>query len=350
MIDHYKVFLNVSSHSKNKFICKYLIPFLRKNVQSDYWIERHVEILPVIDIYVIRKRSYKNEFPYLKSFKILLNDFKESLTLSDRMPNNVYINRKNDIRKMNRLKRIHRLPQNFSIMAECISFVKRKGEYTYAEEPMIYNDTFRLSERLYEDTYLYLYNHPQQEMLFIFGLFYFSAKNLDKTGIGLGYRSYQSHVLGFLSYKKENMDGYKNYFEEYYKVNHAILLSFYKLIKNMNSALTDDIELLALIRRWKNVLDKTYEKLFYVQRDITLSLVHAIRREIAQAKFRGYSQFHKVVFDKRHKSMFSTKEFCAYRMLVNFTYLILPNLGLSSRKRVQGGYILVKIMQETEDK
>lgn len=345
--------MNLPSRVKASFICKCLIPYLREKELSDYWIERRVEVLPVIHVYITKNMKFNEAVSktpsHLGPLKSIIKKFVNNLSEEEKKEKEVYLKYNNEIRRMNRLERLQRMPENLSVTFEELQYVKRSGEYTYAEEPMIFNDTFKLLEALYEDTYLYLFNHSNQEILFILGLFYFSSKNLDRTGVGKGYRSYQSHVLGFLNYKKANMENYKEYFEDYYRKNITTLLEFYRIIDDNKTLNKSKSQIVVLLKRWKQVLDEMYQKLFYVQQDINLSTIRTIKKKISRHKFRKISQFHNTVFDKDHKSMFETKEFNAYRMLVNFTYLILPNLGISSRKRVQGGYILVKIAQMKEE-
>lgn len=355
MIEHYKIYMNLPSRVKDSFICKCLIPYLREKEFSNYWIERRVEMLPVIHIYITKNKRTNETISkapsHLEPLKSIIKEFVNDLSEEEKEEKEVYVKYNNEIRKMNRLGRLQRMPKNLSVTFEELQYVKRSGEYTYAEEPMIFNDTFKRLENLYEDTYLYLFNHRNQEILFILGLFYFSSKNLDRTGIGKGYRSYQSHVLGFLSYKKADMESYKKYFEDYYRKNITDLLKFYRMIADNKTFCKSNLKIIVLLKRWKQALDEMYQKLFYVQQDnnLSISIVETIKSKIARHKFRKISQFHNIVFDKNHKFMFDTKEFNAYRMLVNFTYLILPNLGISSRKRVQVGYILVKIAQKEEE-
>lgn len=355
MILHYKLFINLSREAKRRFITEHLIPFLRDEVQDEYFFTRSVELHPVILLYVRPELAPRQELKrrglsFRRSLQNLLDTYIDGLSAEERRQNDVYVKHHRDLERMNQLKKIRRdEPENLSVQFELLEFIERRGEFTFPEEPEIYNDTFFRTQQLMEDTTLYLTAKPQDEMILLLGMFYFSSKELDKADGGAGYLSYQSHVLGFLNYKKANVSDYARLFDHYYTVNAEV---FDEVLDFFQSERFEDTDqpLMVLIRRWRDQFHEMYERLISIQRSATVSVHEAVKINMAHYKFRGISSFHDVAFDRKNRDYFWTKPFMAYRMLVNFVYLQLPRMGLSSRKRVQAGYILVRSVNHNEGK
>jgi len=231
-----------------------------------------------------------------------------------------------------------------------MEFIERYGEYTYIEEKELYTEFFFSTQRLMEDTFLYLRSKGKAlEVPMLMCMFLVVSQQLDNTGVGRGYLSFKSHLLGFLNYKNKDIEKYKIMFEKNFQVREKVLDQLCNVIQNktlLEEAAEKD-PFLEIVLRWNNYMEEMYDKLLPIQKlPSKVSYKQAIQTKLAHRRFRKMSSFHNKVFSEKNRDFFKVDEFRAYRMLVNFIYLILPNMGMSSRKRVEASYMLVATMEK----
>lgn len=167
---------------------------------------------------------------------------------------------------------------------------------------------------------------------------------LDKTGIGYGYLSFKSHLLGFLSYRHKDMGKYKKMFQDKFTEMAETLSSFGGFIENnFKGEVPEQIpeEIIEICREWESLYSNMYQELLTAENETNTNKAFSISLSMQRRRFRSLSSFHKAAFSNANKDFFKKKEFQAYRMLVNFVYLLLPAMGLNSRKRVEASYLLV---------
>lgn len=92
---------------------------------------------------------------------------------------------------------------------------------------------------------------------------------------------------------------------------------------------------------WESLYSNMYQELLTAENETNTNKAFSISLSMQHRRFRSLSSFHKAAFSNANKDFFKKKEFQAYRMLVNFVYLLLPAMGLNSRKRVEASYLLV---------
>lgn len=100
-------------------------------------------------------------------------------------------------------------------------------------------------------------------------------------------------------------------------------------------------EIIEICREWESLYSNMYQELLTAENETNTNKAFSISLSMQHRRFRSLSSFHKAAFSNANKDFFKKKEFQAYRMLVNFVYLLLPAMGLNSRKRVEASYLLV---------
>ncbi len=349
MIYTIKFHINIKSEKKNEFIIDELIPFCRSYLKESYYFSRNIEVGPVINLYI---ETNKEKIVYY--YNIILKRFNEFLMLlsdSDIESNEVYYQQEASIRRVNGLRK-QAQKENLTVEFHELETIARNGEYTYQEEKSLFTKYFMKVQSTMEDSFLYMQDKGSiHEMIMLVCMFQVVSQQLDKTGIGRGYLSFKSHLIGFLSNKRKGVDEYGKLFELHYqKLNDPIRL----LREITNHAINTEIEIhndkcIELMIRWNHYFAQLYEELIRIQQlKEPRSFYMNMRKFINYYNFRKISAFHKEVFAKNNMDFFNSYEFRAYRMLVNFTYLLLPNMGLNSRKRVEASYMLVKSIEEDE--
>ena len=344
---HIKMGVNISSKAKNEFVTNKLIPFLEVVVQENYYFTRGISVIPVIDLFI---KTTEERMTYIYSkLQQLFDQFVESLDETDIQENIFYVNNQRNIRKVNGYK-VRRNIDNLAIDYMKIDTIERYGEYNHTGDKEIYTEYFFACQHLLERSIKYLYcKEEEHQLLLLFGMFYCASKQLDKTGIGRGYLSFKSHLLGFLNYKHKDMYQYKVIFEKKYEELENVLKEMIKCLEGQKVSWDSAMlykEMIELIRLWEDLFAQLYDRLLQEELTSENAKKNKIKLWIQHMKFRKLSDFHNKVFSNKNRSFFEQDEFQAYRMLVNFVYLLLPAMGLSSRKRVEASYFLVSALEK----
>lgn len=339
--------VNISRKAKTEFITNKLIPFLESTVQDNYYFTRGISVIPVIDLFI---KTTEERITYIYSkLQQMFDQFICGLNESDIQENNFYIDNQADIRKVNGYK-VRKDIDNLTIDYMKIDTIERYGEYNHPGDKEIYTEYFFTCQPLLERNIKYLYGRDEdQQLLLLFGLFYCASKQLDKTGIGRGYLSFKSHLLGFLSYKHKDMDKYKLMFKKKCEELADVLDEMINRMEGQDISQGSEVvsnELFELLTLWEDLFAQMYERLLQEELTSKDTNKNSIKLWIQHMKFRKLSEFHNEVFSNKNRSFFEKDEFQAYRMLVNFVYLLLPAMGLSSRKRVEASYFLVSISEK----
>lgn len=338
-----KFAVNISSNAKNIFVTKWLIPFLNSNVETEYYFTRSVEIIPVINLY-IKTSEVMITYIYSKMQK-LFNDFIFSLNSDDRQSNSFYIKNQKDISRINGFQKKDMI-DNLNISCKKIDKIERYGEYNNEIDKEIFTEFFFKGQKILEKSIDYLYEKDEDaELVFLYGLFLAVSKQLDNTGVGHGYLSFKSHLLGFLNYKHKDIDKYKILFEKrYVNLKSQIIEIRDILMSEEDEEQLNDV--IKILKKWKDLFEEMYGKLLEAEnKEANQSLLYKIRLGMRHREFKKLSGFHDKAFSNKNRDFFKLKEFQAYRMLVNFTYQLLPAMGLNSRKRVEASYLLVTLFE-----
>lgn len=348
-----KVHINLPSSVKNNFIRNRLIPFCNEKLgEIPYYFSRNIEFGPVINLYV---QCSEKEITYFYSeLYNQFNQFLEALTGDEQIANNVYIERYRDLKKMNGIKN-KKQQDNLTIMFYKLDTIERHGEYGSELEKEIFTEYFFKSQNVVEKT-IRFFNEAQEQVRLntILGLFTACAQVLDNTGIGQGYLSFKSHLLGFLSYKHKDMPKYERYFENNFTKNERTYREIVDIVRhNLRlNELAKEQTLFEIIYAWKQIYTSMYEDMLRIIKENPpkKNLLMTFNKSYRAAQFRSISPFHKKAFASNNRSFFESLEFQAYRMVVNYVYQTLPTLGVNSRKRVEMSYVLVHSMESVVKK
>ncbi|MGN0396186.1 MAG: hypothetical protein ACI4EF_12550 [Coprococcus sp.] len=341
-----KMGINISNRAKNEFVVKWMIPFFESSVKDKYYFTRSVNLIPVINVYI---DSSESMITYIYSkLQSLFDRFIMSLDEEDKKENTFYIENQKNIRKVNGYQ-MNSIVENLTITYGRIDKIPRAGEYNYPIDKEIYTDYFFKCQKLLEQSISYLYKRDENiQLIFLFGLFYCASKQLDKTGVGSGYLSFKSHLLGFLSYNHKDIDKYR----EMFKRKHIELSGELSNLRNSIEIYGSEEELkevpgeiVGMLLKWEILFSEMYNELLEVEKKEIGNKSFNIKLKLRHRNFRTLSSFHKEAFSGKNTDFFKLKEFQAYRMLVNYVYLLLPAMGLSSRKRVEASYLLVSLLE-----
>lgn len=339
---HIKIGINISSEAKTDFIVNELIPFLEEHVKDNYYFTRSVNVIPVIDLY-LNTSDIKITYIYSK-IQSIFDKYLSTLSEASVQENKYYLDNQKNISRVNGYSAFIPI-ENLTIKCEKIEAIKRDGEYNHPIDKEIYTDYFIKGQKVLEKAIKFLYNRDEDTQLkLLFGIFYSASMQLDKTGIGYGYLSFKSHLLGFLSYRHKDMGKYKKMFQDKFTEMAETLSSFGKFIENnFKGEVPEQIpeEIIEICREWESLYSNMYQELLTAENETNTNKAFSISLSMQHRRFRSLSSFHKAAFSNANKDFFKKKEFQAYRMLVNFVYLLLPGMGLNSRKRVEASYLLV---------
>lgn len=352
-----KFYLNLADKKKNTFIKEELIPFLHEAFpdsgqerKGDYYFSWSIEVVPVIVLYLKCETEYFQKI--LPKMQEMFGEFCHSLSEEEKKGNPFYIEHKKDIAVMNGLKGKKDIPENLTMEYEKVENIDRQGEYDNEEIKEIYNEYFFRMQGITEQAFLFIEeNMEARAMAFVYGMFYLTAMQLDATGVGRGYLSFKSHLLGFLNYKNPDIEKYRDYFERYYCANVQVFEQMADILEDeteFENAAKESV-LYELLWKFSKTLEELYEDFYQAEEEeVKESIKEKMEKKKQFREFRKFSQFHYKMFSDNNKEFFKLREFRAYRMLVNFVYLQLPRLGLSSRIRVEGAYMLVRTMEKEQ--
>lgn len=339
---HIQIGINISSEAKTDFIVNELIPFLEEHVKDNYYFTRSVNVIPVIDLY-LNTSDIKITYIYSK-IQSIFDKYLSNLSEASVQENKYYLDNQKNISRVNGYSACIPI-ENLTIKCEKIEAIKRDGEYNHPIDKEIYTDYFIKGQKVLEKAIKFLYNRDEDiQLKLLFGMFYSASMQLDKTGIGYGYLSFKSHLLGFLSYRHKDMGKYKKMFQDKFAEMAETLSSFGGFIENnFKGEVPEQIpeEIIEICREWESLYSNMYQELLTAENETNTNKAFSISLSMQHRRFRSLSSFHKAAFSNANKDFFKKKEFQAYRMLVNFVYLLLPAMGLNSRKRVEASYLLV---------
>lgn len=337
-----QIAINTTPERKRQAV-EALLEMLRAYSPVRYFTTRTVAPLPVFTVYLDTHDPAIGGALQDRAFKVI-DDLVADLNDEERRGNPVYLERAKDLRRMNGLSRNADLVDNFTIRLEHLQEVPRGGEYTFPEEKELYTEyAFRAQPLVERSIELTRRSCGSAEIPLLVGMFWHASRQLDLVTNLHGYQSFKSHLIGFLSYRHDGMEQYRRAFAEYYRANREAYHRFLEAVERH----TDDDELLELLDRWRELFASLYLDLRACRRPIRVSLAKAVRLGIAHQRFRGMSSFHEAAF-RRGGPLLGSAEFAAYRMLINFVYLLLPAMGLSASKRVQASYVLVNVIEEQQ--
>lgn len=342
MIIEITIALNISSSAKRRFVVEHLIPTLHQYIPFQYHFTW--KITPIPCLIISTAGSQEQVQALTAALKHQVDEFRSTLSAQEAQGSPVYFDRWDDLRKMNSLPEEDRVPVNFTVTWKQVEEIVRRGEYVAQVERNLYNEHLYRVQPLIEDSLRLLSSNGKSlEVPFLVGLFYVASIQLDRRSELKGYQSFKSHMIGFLSYNHADMQLYLRDFSRYVQLNRDM---FKTLLDRIESDIKGENDpLIGLLRRWEAEFSEIFDE---HQRarfgGFWVSPYRAMRYRIAQYRFRGMSTFHKAAFSKKSPLM-NSSEFSTYRMLVNFVYLLLPAMGISSRKRVQASYVLTTMVE-----
>lgn len=342
MIAEISIALNISSAAKRRFVVERVMPTLHRAVPSQYHFTWKVHAIPCLVVSTVGSRSQLQDLASTLQHQV--EDFRITLSEEELQGSPVYSERWDDLRKMNSFAEQDDVLANFSVTCRQVEEIARRGEYIAQIERDLYNKHLYQVQPLVEDSLdLLVKAGPSLEVPFLVGLFYCASIQLDRRCSLRGYQSFKSHMIGFLSYDHVGMERYARDFARYVELNRDM---FVALLDRLENGITEDGDsLFVLLRRWELEFSEFFDEHQSARvGGFWVSPYRAMRYGIARRRFQGISTFHKIAFGKR-SPLFDSAEFATYRMLVNFVYLLLPAMGISSRKRVQASYVLTEIIE-----
>lgn len=343
MEKYYKftISLNVQKEYKEKFIHEQLIPSLQKFrgtfVGNKCFFHRTVNVGPVIIIYINSSES-RASLLYSELSKKLYDYYEEYHDVFKENP--VYLNNKDNIKIMNRLKNQNKEYHNFTIMMDNINSIERNGEYYSEDAKTVVNCWLLNNAALMEDTYCLLKQYTDVErQMFLVYLFLLCSEQLDGKTYQ-GYLSFKSHYIGFMNIRKNEMQKYNQMFEAYFKKHNDAFICVKEAKENHQFMLPGLQESENIIHRWENGIAAFMINQKGLEKKIRFSNI------ISMITFRKYSSFHKEAFKITNLNFFMSQQFQEYRLLINMIYLILPNIGFNTVKRLQASHALIEIIEK----
>ncbi|NVY96181.1 hypothetical protein HU830_03190 [Lactobacillus sp. DCY120] len=336
MIAKYTINLNVQTEYKNFFIINYLIPVLQMYRKEGYelFLFRTVENGPVINIFINNIEERKTS-EILKELRNKLILFKKE-HLGKLHENDIYMREMKNINKMNRLKSNNKF-HNFSVNLEELNRINRRGEYRSVSDQETINRWLFKNGYLIEKTICILSRYNRfDKRVFLTSLFIFISEQLDHISL-LGYLSFKSHYLGFMSFNKKMKIIHQQLIKDYPKISKRFELNF---DSQDGCYITLDSDLNKLQKEWQTVL-----KDFYNKASKSKTNKASILQVLAMVRFSNLSGFHSDVFQVRNLSFYRSEQFQIYRKLVNLAYMILPSIGLNTVDRIQSAFFTVEIIE-----
>ncbi|MGS0562814.1 hypothetical protein [Microbacterium aurugineum] len=341
--------LNTSRESKNVFLAEWLIPYLARS-QARYFVVRRVIEVPVFLAYI--DRPDEDVETVRMELVELLTDFVTQLRDEDRTPAAHYEDMWEDVRKIHRYERQPAASSENGVVCRTITHIKRTGHYYRPEDVEIFNYfAFRAQPLLERSLFFLQEDRRRREIPFIFSLFAVASSQFES-----GYLSFKSHVLGFFSYRHpvlpRYLEAFATDFERSTDALRALRVRAEAAAADPQTppARLEPVDSLAdLISSWSALLAELRAALYAVREKPQRSFFRSVKAQVDYFQFRRLSDFHRTAFSRRGQRIISSRGFGAYRMCVNFVYLLLPTLGISSRKRVEAAYLLVRSIELPHD-
>ncbi|XCB29011.1 hypothetical protein RQN30_06905 [Arcanobacterium hippocoleae] len=342
MIVEISMALNISSPAKRRFVVERLVSTLHQLIPSRYYFTWQVRSIPCLVVYTVG--SLRQTQALVTALQQQVDDYCSTLNEQELQGSAVYTERWDDLRKMNSLRETGDTPNNFQVTWHQIAGIPRRGEYIAQIERDLYNEQlYRVQPLVEESLRLLTMGGSSLEIPFLVGLFYVASIQLDRRCALRGYQSFKSHMIGFLSYEHADMKLYARDFSRYFDLNRDMFTSFLNRLGSGKNSKNDPM--IELLQRWEVEFSKIFDEHQRARASgFWVNPYRAMRYGMARRRFRGMSAFHREAFSKKSHLMDGV-EFSTFRMLVNFVYLLLPAMGVSSRKRVQASYILTALME-----
>ena len=344
-----KTHINVPSRTKKNFLLRVMIPFCKQKLKdhTPYYFSRNIEFGPVVNLYI---QCSEQEITYIYSelYK-RFETFLDTLSESEIKANNVYVERYSDLKRMNGIKS-NTTQDNLTMVFYKMDKIERHGEYLGEESKELFTKYYFKSQNIMEESILYFSEVEEQEQLnVILGLFVACSQLLDSTGVGQGYLSFKSHLLGFLSYKHKDMPKYEQFFKNDSEKNKVLYNETVDMVRSqwLLDSIRKEERYAQIIYEWQQIYTGLFGEMLHLVKSQPPQngLLFSFIKQHRNRQFRKISSFHKQAFGSDNKDFFQSSEFQAYRMVVNFVYQTLPTLGINSRKRVQMSYMLVHCME-----
>ncbi|EGO8522861.1 DNA-binding ferritin-like protein [Enterococcus faecalis] len=337
------VALNTQNIFKQKFINEELIPqmkeFRKQNHNNKCFFHRTLEIGPVVDIYI---QGLKEEAVLMQvAIEKRLAKFRKmySIQFSEKK---IYFENQESIRRMNGFSKKAGRYQNYTVTMDELEEVPREGEY-YSEEAkkMVNSWLFEQGALIDKTTLLVEKLSELEKQKFLVSLFLTCSKKLDGTSYR-GYLSFKSHYLGFINIRRKEMENYHNMFEQYYLEHEEEFELMRERVREGQSFLTGHEQADELLHEWQNVIDQFMEGQKRLLKKIKLTNIFSM------LGFRRYSEFHKESFKLSNLKFYFSEQFQEYRLLVNVMYLLLPDFGFNTPKRLLASYNLISVLEGEE--
>ncbi|MGX7150821.1 hypothetical protein [Enterococcus ureasiticus] len=337
--------LNTQNTFKQKFIREELIPEMKKFRESygsdSCFFHRTLNVGPIINVYI--QGTTEEAINLQVAMEARMAEFKRQYG-NQFVEKSVYFENQQNIRRMNGLSKGIGDYQNFAVILDEIESVPREGEY-YSEEAknMVNNWLFEQGGLIDGTNLLVEQLNELEKQKFLVALFLTCSQKLDGTSYR-GYLSFKSHYLGFINIRKQEMQNYHKMFEQYYLEHGEEFESMRDTIRNSQSILTGNDQSDEILRKWEIVINQFMELQKNLPKKVKLSNIFSM------LSFRRYSEFHKESFKLSNLKFYFSEQFQEYRLLVNIIYLLLPDMGFNTPKRLLASYNLISVLEEGRKK
>lgn len=324
---------------KERFIREELIPVLQRLrlAGGRCFFHRTVENGPVILVYA-HTDDVRAGMLYSQLTSRLNKYCEQYFNLFEENP--LYAAQSSNIRIMNRLARSSKEYTNYTIRMESMSRIERYGEYYSTEAKEAVNEWLLDHGALLEKSCLVLQDRPEiARQTFLVYLFLLCSERLEKQTYR-GYLSFKSHYLGFMNLRKAEMSSYALKFEDYYRKYGERFVEIKRSRESGKTILSELPGSEELAAQWGQAIELFMNSQQGLTKSVRLSNVFSM------IQFRRYSSFHKESFKWTTLGYYFSPAFQEYRLLINMIYLILPDLGFNTVKRLQASHALVRMIEE----
>jgi hypothetical protein len=332
--------LNIQKEKKEEFVHSILLPNINevRNIYPEIrlFIRRHIEGGPVVNIYY----DSIGEDAAEKVHEIIILNFQSYIEENKHkfVENDIYLREQANLSKMNGLD-YDKEYENYENSFNKVNRLKRHGEYSSEEEEEVFNNWFFDNGQLLENTICLLKDYSHTEKLkFIISLFMYCSNRLNDFDLD-GYLSFKSHYIGFISANKK-MRAYHEAFVKQYEVENNVKIYNWKCNESLGYYIDMDDARKALLGMWQVEINKFVMKIRELDKLKAnfFAMIHMLR-------FRSVSKFHNKAFALHNLKFYRSREFQAYRRVVNLIYILLPTLGFNTIDRLYSAVCLVKIIE-----
>lgn len=305
-----------------------------------WYIKRDWKYGPHIGVYLRHEKGNgKIEDSFLKKIQTEIEDYWK------KNPTEVII--KTDEKVLEQLAQLENYSGEYLPICDHCTCVKERidiksdGYYNTNKEYLFFQKQRIASRYLVLETVEVLKNmDKEKQYLFLVAMFKEVAECYPEEGLLKGCISFKSHVVGFLGNADSRTEILKKRFEQVYEYmcDDLKLVEQTKYDFNIAQKLIDD---------WKSFFQTFIDEIPYnEQAQIKIKKDSDLVEKSIQ-NLGNYTEFHnKWVNRSKFSEFFFSQEFYHYRMLVNFFYLILPNLGFGPEEKHLGCYLITKTIEE----